>query len=187
MAKTSTPLKPTRAALPVECGQGRCHNCAQSSIRTGHASWGPLGARLGPHDRALSCHNHPSTPLAPYANYEFATKSGNASHAALPCPLPPPKHMHHVWVRNGPWDHSVRPFRPNNTSPKTSQNRVLANFEPVRDVVSRLGFSTILPLQHHNTRQMGCPEVQNGRHASARRMSRVCSAWPDAGFQVPYP
>ena len=38
----------------------------------------------------------------------------------------PPKHMHHVWVRNGAWGHSVRPFRPNNTSLKTSQNRLLA-------------------------------------------------------------
>ena len=90
-------------------------------------------------------------------------------------------------VGNGLWDHSVRSFRPNNTLPKTSQNRLLADFEPVRDVVSCLGFSTMLPLQHHNTRQMGCPEVQNGRHASARRMSRVCSACRDAGFQVPYP
>ena len=122
----------------------------------------------------------------PTLNGVFAVNSGIARHAALPHPLPPPKHMHHVWVRNGLWDHSVRPIRPHNTLPKTSQNRVLANFEPVRDVVSRLGFSTILPLQHHNTRQMGCPEVQNGRHTSARRISRVCSACPDAGFQVPF-
>jgi hypothetical protein len=50
----NTPLKPTRAALPVKGGQGRCHHCAQSSIRTSQASWGPLGARLGPHDRALN-------------------------------------------------------------------------------------------------------------------------------------
>ena len=56
-------LKPTRAALPVEGGQGRCHHCARSIIWTSHASWGPLGARLGPHDRALSCHNHPPSTL----------------------------------------------------------------------------------------------------------------------------
>ena len=31
-------LKPTRAALPVEGGQGRCHHCARSSIWTSHAS-----------------------------------------------------------------------------------------------------------------------------------------------------
>ena len=128
-----------------------------------------------------------SFPLPQTLSGVFATNSGIAPHAALPHPLPPPKHVHHVWVWNGLWDHSVRPFRPNNTLPKTSQNRLLADFEPVRDVVSRLGFSTILPLQHHNTRQMGCPEVQNGRHASARRISRVCSACRDAGFQVPYP
>ena len=75
----------------------------------------------------------PHYPL-PYQTLSgvFATNSGIAPHAALPHPLAPPKHMHHVWVRNGTWDHSVRPFRPNNTSPKTSQNRVLANFEPVR-------------------------------------------------------
>ena len=130
----------------------------------------------------------PLTPTRPLRlSGVFATNSGIAPHAALPHPLAPTKHMHHVWVRNGAWDHSVRPFRPNNTSLKTSQNRLLANFEPVRDAMSRLGISTILPLQHHNTRQMGCPEVQNGRHASARRISRVCSACPDAGFQVPYP
>ena len=28
----------------------------------------------------------------------FATNSGIASHAALPHPLAPPKHVHHVWV-----------------------------------------------------------------------------------------
>jgi hypothetical protein len=78
-------------------------------------------------------------------------------------------------------------FGPITLCPKPPKIGLLADFEPVRDVVSRLGFSTILPLQHHNTRQMGCPEVQNGRHASARRMSRVCSACRDAGFQVPYP
>ena len=50
----------------------------------------------------------------------FATNSGIASHAALPHPLAPPKHVHHVWVWKGLWDHSVRPFRPNNTLPKTS-------------------------------------------------------------------
>ena len=118
----------------------------------------------------------------------FATNSGIAPHAALPHPLAPPKHMHHVWVRNGAWDHSVRPFRPNNTSLKTSPKirTVWPTLSPYATVVSRLGISTILPLQHHNTRQMGCPEVQNGRHASARRISRVCSACPDAGFQVPY-
>ena len=32
----------------------------------------------------------------------FATNSGIAPHAALPCPLAPPKHMHHVWVRKCP-------------------------------------------------------------------------------------
>jgi hypothetical protein len=74
----------SRGSLPVEGGQGRCHHCAQSSIRTSHASWGPLGARLGPHNRALSCHIATTTPLAPYASGVFATKSGNASHAALP-------------------------------------------------------------------------------------------------------
>ena len=28
----------------------------------------------------------------------FATNSGIAPHAALPHPLAPPKHVHHVWV-----------------------------------------------------------------------------------------
>ena len=34
----------------------------------------------------------------------FATNSGIAPHAALPHPLPPSKHVHHVWVWNGLWD-----------------------------------------------------------------------------------
>ena len=61
----NTPLKPTREALPVEGGQGRCPHCVhtQSSTRTSHASWRPLGARPGPPDRALSCHNHPPSTL----------------------------------------------------------------------------------------------------------------------------
>ena len=57
-------------------------------------------------------------------NDEFATNSGIAPHAALPHPLPPPKHMHHVWVWNGLWDHSVRPILPRDTSPKASQSRL---------------------------------------------------------------
>ena len=54
----------------------------------------------------------------------FATNSGIASHAALPHPLPPSKHVHHVWVWNGLWDHSVRPILPRDTSPKASQSRL---------------------------------------------------------------
>ena len=40
----------------------------------------------------------------------FATNSGIAPHAALPHPLPPPKHVHRVWVWNGLWDQRTTLF-----------------------------------------------------------------------------
>ena len=51
----------------------------------------------------------------PYCLYQtlsgvVAANSGIAPHAALPHPLPAPKHMHHVWVWNGMRDHSVCPI-----------------------------------------------------------------------------
>jgi hypothetical protein len=54
----------------------------------------------------------------------FATNSGIAPHAALPHSLPASKHMHHVWVWNGLWDHSVCPMLPRDTPPKASQSRL---------------------------------------------------------------
>ena len=64
----------------------------------------------------------------PYCLYQtlsgvVAANSGIAPHAALPHPLPAPKHMHHVWVWNGLWDHSLfaRLVLPRDTPPKASQ------------------------------------------------------------------
>ena len=54
----------------------------------------------------------------------FATNSGIAPHAALPHPLPPSKHVHHVWVWNGLWNHSVCPILPRDTSPEASRSRL---------------------------------------------------------------
>ena len=62
--------------------------------------------------------------LSPLVSGVFATNSGIAPHAALPHPLPPSKHVHHVWVWNGLWNHSVCPILPRDTSPKASQSRL---------------------------------------------------------------
>ena len=97
----------------------------------------PLGARVVP--RALGAPSRPglsrgahtvictriSNPL-PYQTLSgvFATNSGIAPHAALPHTLPPSKHVHHVWVWNGLWNHSVCPILPRDTSPEASRSRL---------------------------------------------------------------
>ena len=76
----------------------------------------------------------PPRPCSPFPSSQtlrecgvFATNSGWHRSAcctgALPCPLPPPKHIH-LWVWNGLWDHSVCPILPSETSLKASQSRL---------------------------------------------------------------
>ena len=58
-------------------------------------------------DSSLECEQRGGCILPPLSAITLslwrvhATNSGIAPHAALPCPLAPPKHKHHVWMRNG--------------------------------------------------------------------------------------
>ena len=61
-------------------------------------------------------------------------------------------------------------------SSKVTQESDFGLNGPVSDVCVHMYSVTIMPLGHHNTHQMSCPEVGNDCHTSTRRIGNELRA-----------
>ena len=84
--------------------------------------------------------------------------------------LPDPNHLS---KRQDAWDSVVL------TSSKVTQESIFRLNELTRDISEPTHYFTIMPLGHHSTRQMSCPEVGNDRHTSKRRKGHEPCAYPE--------